>query len=211
MEVQISACSNVIIQTKPSFSAYIRSLLQVSESATSTASSTLKQAGPKARREGRSGLTAEERNRLTSTLEEIERERWVAATFLFRAHLYQACINCIALCRVELAVNLPKLEPFLSRQDEGTQESGDSDHWTPTPSPSPSPSPAAVAPNIRAYRGFSPITESSAERHVAGHAVMCGGKRVISPLLTPPASQLVTSHSSPTTPTSLHEFPLPCK
>ena len=51
---------------------------QVSESVTSSASSTLKgrqAAGDKAKQEKKGGLTAEERKRLTFTLEEIERER----------------------------------------------------------------------------------------------------------------------------------------
>lgn len=50
--------------------------MQVSESAASTPSSTLKQLRTKTKGEtSSSGLTTEERNRLTTTLEEIERER----------------------------------------------------------------------------------------------------------------------------------------
>ena len=110
-----------------------------------------------------------------------------------------------SILRAELAVNLPKLEPFHSAGDEETQ--GDSDHWTPSPSPSPSSmvTSSAMSTGTRSYRGFSPITESS-EHPVDRSYGYVGRAKELSPPL--PTSPLVSSQS-PTTPNSLYGDTLP--
>lgn len=104
--------------------------------------------------------------------------------------------------RAELAVNLPKLEPFLAAGDEEAQ--GDSDHWTPSPSLSPSSmvTSSAMSTGTRSYRGFSPITESSEHpvNRSSSYGYVGRAKELSPPL---PTSPLVSSQS-PTTPNSLY-------
>lgn len=118
----------------------------------------------------------EKRKQLTETLEELERER------------------------VQLTVNLHKLEPYFNGSSEDElEQASDSDKWHSSPSPTPLTPPTTIT---RGARDISPISESTEPRASWTLDVSSdiderqsrGGSPSSSPI-TPPGP------SSPTTPT----------
>ncbi len=86
-----------------------------------------------------------------------------SAHLLLCMHPFVRRLPCICTySRVQLTVNLPKLEPFFDAalsEDDLEHASGDSDKWH-------SPSPATLSPHntINRDRGISPISESTEPR-----------------------------------------------
>ena len=112
------------------------------------------------------------------------------------------------MTRVELTVNLPKLEPFILSEDEleqHEQESGSSEHWTLSPSPPQSPTSSQSSSSFfsRSLQGFPPIREVGEQPQQTSFSVGGGsfGRRRAASMKSPPKSPLtptiVVESSSP--------------
>ena len=123
--------------------------------------------------------------------------------------MYNNIINSTLLfpTRVELTVNLPKLEPFILSEDEleqHEQESGSSEHWTLSPSPPQSPTSTQSSSSFfsRSLQGFPTIREVGEQPQPASFSMGGSfGRRRAASMKSPP--------KSPSTPTIVVESTSP--